>query len=60
MLYLRFSVLSAVFDQFEELHLIDHVREVTPYFEEKLDALTQKYDFLKERRGMGFMPGIEV
>ncbi|MCR5160542.1 MAG: aspartate aminotransferase family protein [Lachnospiraceae bacterium] len=54
------AAVSAVFDQFEELRLIDHVNEITPYFEAKLDGLTEKYDFLKERRGMGLMQGIEV
>jgi acetylornithine/N-succinyldiaminopimelate aminotransferase len=52
------AAVSAVFDQFEELHLIEHVNELTPYFEEKLNALVEKYDCLTARRGKGFMQGL--
>ena len=54
------AAVSKVFDLFEELDLIGHVQRLTPYLEEKLDALVAKYDFLKERRGKGFMQGIVV
>lgn len=49
---------SAVFDQFEELQILSHVNEVTPYLAEKLDALVKKYDFLTAHRGMGLMRGL--
>jgi acetylornithine/N-succinyldiaminopimelate aminotransferase len=52
------AAVSAVFDQFEELHLIEHVNELTPYFEEKLNELVEKYDCLTARRGKGFMQGL--
>lgn len=39
---------------------MEHVRQITPYFEKKLDELVQSYDFLKERRGKGLMQGIAV
>lgn len=54
------AAVSKVFDLFEELHLIDHVNELTPYFEQKLDELAEKYDFLAARRGRGFMQGLVV
>lgn len=54
------AAVSKVFDLFEELGLIRHVQELTPYFEEKLDALVEKYDFLTARRGKGFMQGLIV
>jgi acetylornithine/N-succinyldiaminopimelate aminotransferase len=52
------AAVSAVFDQFEELHIIEHVNELTPYFEEKLNQLVEKYDCLTARRGKGFMQGL--
>lgn len=52
------AAVSTVLDLFEELDLIKHVREVSAYLEEKLDALIQAYDFLTERRGMGLMQGV--
>jgi acetylornithine/N-succinyldiaminopimelate aminotransferase len=52
------AAVSAVFDQFEELHIIEHVNKLTPYFEEKLNELVDKYDCLTARRGKGFMQGL--
>ncbi|MGN0362022.1 MAG: aspartate aminotransferase family protein [Bilifractor sp.] len=57
---LAMRAVSTVFDLFEKYHIVDHVREVTPYFEQKLDALVEKYDFLTARRGKGFMQGLVV
>lgn len=54
------AAVSKVFDLFEKQDILAHVREITPYLEEKLDALVDKYDFLKERRGNGLMQGLEV
>ena len=39
---------------------MEHVKKVSAYLEEKLDALVQKYDFLTARRGKGLMQGIVV
>ena len=46
-------------DEFEEKEIVSHVRSLTPYLEEKLDELVSKYDIVKERRGKGFMQGLE-
>lgn len=54
------AAVSAVFDQFEVLGITEHVKKTAPYLERRLDALTEKYDFLGERRGMGLMQGIVV
>ncbi len=54
------AAVSKVFDLFEELHIVEHVQELTPYFEQQLDALVEKYDFLTARRGKGFMQGLVV
>lgn len=51
---------SKVFDLFEEEKILEHVQEVSPYLEEKLDELVNKYDFLTERRGKGLMQGLVV
>ena len=52
------AAVSKVFDLFEEEHILEHVREITPYLEEKLDALVDKYDFIAARRGKGLMQGL--
>jgi acetylornithine/N-succinyldiaminopimelate aminotransferase len=54
------AAVSRVFDLYEKQHLIEHVREISGYLEQKLDELTQKYDFLTARRGMGLMQGLVV
>ena len=45
-------------DLFEEEHIIDNVKETGAYLEEKLDGLVSRFDFIKERRGMGLMQGL--
>ncbi|MCD8011570.1 MAG: aspartate aminotransferase family protein [Lachnospiraceae bacterium] len=54
------AAVSKVFDLFEELHIIEHVQALTPYLEQQLDTLVEKYDYLTARRGKGFMQGIVV
>ncbi len=52
------AAVSKVFDLFQELQIVQNVRDVSGYLEQTLDALVAKYDFLMERRGMGLMQGI--
>lgn len=52
------AAVNAVLDQYEALAITDHVREMAPYLEKKLDELVEKYDYCIERRGRGFMQGI--
>ncbi|MDO4322928.1 MAG: aspartate aminotransferase family protein [Lachnospiraceae bacterium] len=54
------AAVSKVFDLFEELDVIGHVQKLTPYLEQKLDELVEKYDFITARRGKGFMQGLVV
>lgn len=54
------AAVSKVFDLYEEEHILENVRTVGAYLTEKLDALVEKYDFLKERRGKGMIQGLEV
>ena len=50
--------INKVLDLFEESNIIENVREITPYFEEKLDEIAAKYDCILTRRGAGFMQGL--
>lgn len=52
------AAVSAVFDQFKELSIVDHVNEVAPYLAKRLDELVEKYDCLTAHRGMGLMRGL--
>ena len=54
------AAVNAAFAQFEKLDLVNHVKEIAPYFEKKLDALAAKHVCVKERRGMGLMQGLEL
>lgn len=54
------AAVSKVYDLFEEQKIIEHVREIGEYLGEKLDTLTQKYDMIKEHRGIGLMHGLEL
>ncbi len=54
------AAVSAVFDRYETLHLLEHVRRVGAYLEERLNKLVEKNSCLKERRGIGLMQGVEV
>lgn len=54
------AAVSKVFDIFAEDKITEHVKEMTPYLEQKLDELVEKYDCFEARRGKGFMQGLVV
>lgn len=54
------AAVSKVFDLYEKEHILENVRTVGAYLTERLDALVEKYDFLKERPGKGMIQGLEV
>ena len=54
------AAVSKVFDIFEQDKILDHVQELTPYLEEKLNALVDKYPVVAARRGKGFMQGLVI
>ena len=54
------AAVSKVFDLFESEKIIEHVNEIAPYFEKKLDELMQKYDCITARRGEGLMQGLVI
>lgn len=53
------AAVSKVFDIFEGKQILEHVNDVAPYLTMKLDQLVNKYNFIKERRGIGLMQGLE-
>lgn len=54
------KAVSAVFDLFEQEHIIEYVNQISPYLIEQLDELKAEYsDRIIERRGKGLMQGLE-
>lgn len=49
-----------VLELYEKNQILKHVQEVAPYLTQRLDALKEKYDCVKERRGKGLIQGIEL
>ena len=52
------AAVEKVLDLFEKHHIIEHVGEISPYLEQKLDELAEKYECILERRGVGLMQGL--
>nr|WP_026493343.1 aspartate aminotransferase family protein [Butyrivibrio sp. XPD2002] len=53
------AAINKVLDLFETQHIIDNVREVSAYLEEKLEGLKSRYDCIVDRRGSGLLQGLE-
>ena len=54
------AAVSKVFDIYEKDDILAHVQELTPYMEEQLDKLVDKYPVVAARRGKGFMQGLVI
>jgi acetylornithine/N-succinyldiaminopimelate aminotransferase len=54
------AAVAQTIDMMQQSHLPQHVAELTPYLEKTLDSFVDKYDFVEQRRGMGFMQGLQV
>lgn len=52
------AAVDKVLEMMEREEVTAHVKEIAAYFEEKLDALVEKYEFLTARRGVGLMQGL--
>jgi acetylornithine/N-succinyldiaminopimelate aminotransferase len=52
------AAVGKVLDLFKEDNIIENVKEVAPYLEERLDELVSRYDFILTRRGVGLMQGL--
>lgn len=53
------AAVSKVLDLFEELDVLNNVKEMGAYLSEKLEELAVKHDCIKEHRGSGLMQGLE-
>ena len=49
---------NAVFEQYEELHVLDNVNRVAPYLEKKLREVMSRHACILEHRGVGLMQGL--
>lgn len=54
------AAVSKVFDIYENDHILEQVRTLTPYLETKLNELVEKYPVFSARRGKGFIQGLVV
>ncbi len=52
------AAVSKVLDLFEEQDILANVRQVGEYLSEKLEMLTDKYDFVQTHRGVGLLQGL--
>lgn len=52
------AAVNKVFELFAKKHVLDNVREVSVYLEEKLTELAASYDCIAGHRGRGLMQGI--
>ena len=52
------AAVSAVLDIFEKEKICDHVKQVGAYLEKQLDALAERNESVKLRRGKGLMQGL--
>lgn len=53
------AAINKVLDLFATQHIIDNVREVSAYLEDKLEDLKSRYDCIVDRRGSGLLQGLE-
>ena len=52
------AAVDKVLEMMERDDVTAHVKEISVYFEQRLDELVEKYDFLTTRRGVGLMQGL--
>lgn len=53
------AAVSVVYDLYEELHIVDHVKEVGAYLYERLEEMKEKQECVVDHRGVGLMQGLE-
>ena len=54
------AAVSKVMDLFEENKIVEHVKEITPYLEKKLDELVEECECFASHRGKGLIQGLVV
>ena len=51
---------NVVIDEILNSDILENVKNMSAYFVEKMNALKDKYNFIKDVRGLGLMLGMEV
>ncbi len=54
------AAVAKVLDLYETDHIVEHVREITPYLEERLENLKENVSCITARRGKGLMQGLVI
>lgn len=54
------AAVDKTIDIMESRRIPEHVEELSPYLEECLEQFVDRFSFVEERRGMGFMQGLQV
>ena len=54
------AAVSKVLDIFKEKKIVEHVQDISVYLTKQLEQLVSEYDFIKERRGVGLIQGVEL
>jgi acetylornithine/N-succinyldiaminopimelate aminotransferase len=54
------TAVGTVLDLFEEHKVLENVKKVAPYLEQRLNELAADCDCVMERRGLGLMQGLEL
>lgn len=52
------AAVEKVLDLFEKNHIIENVKNVAPYLEQRLEELKGRHGCIRERRGVGLMQGL--
>ena len=52
------AAVEKVLEIYEKDHIVEHVCQVAPYLERRLQELADKYDCITEHRGVGLMQGL--
>lgn len=54
------AAVGKVLDIFKERKIVEHVQDISVYLTKQLEQLVSEYDFIKERRGVGLIQGLEL
>ncbi|MGN0346635.1 MAG: aspartate aminotransferase family protein [Lachnospiraceae bacterium] len=53
------AAISKTLDLYEEKQILQHVQNIAPYLEQKLDEIKAEFPMIVARRGLGLMQGLE-
>lgn len=52
------AAVCKVLELYEKEHLVDHVKEISPYFTRRLEEVKSRHSQITEHRGVGLMQGL--